>query len=58
MKSEAMATNISKETFEEFSARVKLCMLNFPTTVIDNIIESMPKRIQLIVENKGMRMKY
>ena len=41
---------IKHETYEEFSRRVKKAPLNFPTDIIDNRIESLPKRIKLILK--------
>ena len=58
LREEATMKNISHETFEEFSSRVQQCMMNFPTDVIDRIIDSMPKRIDMIITNKGYRLKY
>ena len=55
---EAVKKNIISETFEEFSTRVRNCMLTFSTDTIDRILESMPKRIDLIIKCKGRRLKY
>ena len=55
---QAIKAKIVHETFEQFSTRVRNCMLNFPINLIDNIIESMPKRIHIIIKNKGERLKY
>ena len=55
---QAIKAKIVHETFEQFSTRVRNCMLNFPINLIDTIIESMPKRIHIIIKNKGERLKY
>lgn len=49
---------IEYETYEEFSKRVRRTLLNFPTDIIDNTIESLPKRMKLILKGKGYRTKY
>lgn len=54
----AMANNITKETYEEFADRVKETMFGFPVAAVDGIIDTMSKRIHMLVENKGQRLKY
>ena len=58
LRNEAISRNITKETFEQFSDRVKNCVLNFPAAEIDKIIESMNKRVNLVIKVKGQRIKY
>ena len=58
LKRDVVDRNIEKETFEEFSDRVKDCVLGFKAEEIDPIIESMDKRISLIIQRKGQRIKY
>ena len=48
----ALKKNITRESFEEFSERVR------QTITIDKIIASMNKRIALIIIKKGGRTKY
>ena len=55
---DAIARNMTKKTFEEFAARVKHTIINFDKNQIDKIIESMSKRIEMIVCKKGNRIKY
>ena len=57
LNSDAIENNIH-EGFKEFSDRVKKTMTNFPTNIIDNTIDSMDKRISLIIKSKGQRIKY
>jgi len=49
---------IKRETFEEFSNRVRGIMVNFPRCDIDKIIESMDKRVTMIINARGNRIKY
>ena len=58
LREEALVEQITSETYEQFSRRVQQCMLNFPSEVIDRIILSMPKRIKMVITNKGHRLKY
>ena len=46
------------ENFEKFSKRVKQTMEDFPKDEIDKTIESVNKRIGLIIKCKGQRTKY
>ena len=58
LNNDAIEQNITKESFHEFSARVKRTILNFDKVKIDRIIESMDKRIHMIKAKKGKRIKY
>ena len=55
---DALEKQIVKETFGEFCNRIKQTMMDFPSDVIDPTIESMPKRIGMVIKNKGNRIKY
>ena len=58
LREEAIQKNIVSETFEAFSARVANSMLNFPSDVINRVIESMPNRINMVLKYKGQRLRY
>ena len=58
LKKQAIEQQITKETFKKFKTRVKNLMENFPAEKIDHIIDSMDKRIDLILKCKGRRIKY
>ena len=58
LEKDALELEISHESFQEFSDRVKKTMLNFPKHKIDNIIKSMGKRVGMIVKRRGERLKY
>ena len=55
---DAIDQKITHETFVQFSERVKDTLLQFPTSTIDNIINSMPKRLREIVKRRGERLRY
>ena len=57
LTSQAITKQIDRESYTEFSERVKSTICNFPVSAVDSIIESMVKRIPLIFERKG-RLKY
>ena len=58
LKRDAVANKITQETYVQFCARVKRTVLNFPAEIIDRTIDSMPKRIEMVIQNKGTRTKY
>ena len=58
LRLDALQNNITCETFDEFTARVKRTMYNFSTTEIDNTIKSMNHRLDLVIHSKGERIKY
>ena len=55
---EAFEQKITHETFNQYTARVKNTLYSMDKAVIDNIIASMCRRIDLILKNKGNRTKY
>ncbi len=55
---DALDQNITKETFERFSERVKQTMESYPVDTIDKIIDSMDKRMADIIKCNGQRLKY
>ena len=58
LKRQAIRKHITFETFKEFSELVKSTLYAMNTVLIDNIISSMDKRLQLIIQDKGKRTKY
>ena len=50
--------NIRKQTFKEFTSHIIDTMLNYQAKEIDHTIESMDKRMRLIVQNKGEHLRY
>ena len=55
---DAISRNIVKETYEEFAVRVMETVENFPVDLLDRTIESLPHRMELIIQGKGSRTKY
>ena len=58
LRTEAFEKNINYEIFEQFSARVKHTLDNTPTKYIDKTIESILKRMLMVITSKGQRIKY
>ena len=54
----AIEKQLERESFTQFKERVKDTIVQFPVAKINNLIESMDRRIQLILETKGQRLKY
>lgn len=55
---EAFDKKIEKESFDEFKERVFRCFETIDRGIIDRTIESMPKRIEAILNSRGCRSKY
>ena len=58
LKADARSKNITKERYKQFYRRVKNTVKMFPCSTIDAIINSMDKRIGLVIKAKGQRIKY
>ena len=58
LNEDAMVMNIEKENYEEFGRRVKRTIERFSVDIINKAIESLPKRMELIIKGKGSRTKY
>lgn len=58
LKRDALDKGIKKENYSQFCSRDKKTCLNFSSETIDKTIDSMPKRINLIIKSKGLRTKY
>ena len=55
---DALEQNITQESYRQFSDRVKETILNFPVATTDNIIESVDKRMNMIIKKKRQRLQY
>ena len=55
---DAIANNITWESFPDFSKRVRETILSMDKAVTDKIIESMNKRMDSIISKKGGKTKY
>ena len=58
LREDAINENIVHETYEQFCERVKKTLMDFNPDVVDRTIESMPKRVEMIIKRKGQRIKY
>ena len=58
LKADALANEITQENYNDFVTRIQRTMIQTPTKVIDNIIASMNKRIDMVIKSKGQRIKY
>ena len=58
LSKQAREQSITHESKDEFADRVQNMMLSFKPEAIDKIIETMPKRIDMIIKKRGRRIKY
>ena len=58
LENEAIANNITYETFQDFSARVLKSLENLSTDVIDRTISSLSSRVDAVLKARGNRIKY
>ena len=50
--------NLTQETFKQFSEQIRKIIVNYPTIIIDKLIESMEKQIRMVIKAKGNGIKY
>ena len=58
LREEAHNKRITEESMEEFTARVVHTLKLYDPQKVDDIIDSMPKRLKLIEKVRGQRIKY
>lgn len=58
LREQAIKSQITKETFEEFTFRLVSTVESMPVDIINNTIASMPNRLSEIIKNKGQRLRY
>jgi len=58
LRNDSIQNNITCESKEEFEERIKSTMRDFSHEEIDKSIESMPKRVDLVLKHRGNRIKY
>ncbi len=58
LNKETVDKKISRETFDEFSSRVKRTLRNIPVDIINKTIDSVSKRLPKILASGGTRLKY
>ena len=55
---DALTRSIHHETWQQFKTRVQETILQTSITFIDNLLLSMPKRVEAVIKCKGLRTKY
>ena len=55
---QALQHQLRRETFEQFKNRVISTFHSIPVETVNNLIRSMLKRIDIVIRNKGKRIKY
>ena len=58
LKKDALEKKLNRETYSQFCTRVRRTVKNFSSEIIDHTIDSMPRRIDMVIKNKGQRTKY
>ena len=58
LKDQAKKDNICRETFEQFQSRVINTFFSIPVETINTLIRPMPKRMDIVIQSKGTRIKY
>ena len=58
LKRDTITRRMQSESFEQFSGRVRRIIMKFPSEKIDKIIDSIDKRIGLVMKANGSRIKY
>ena len=58
LREQARTQQITSESMQEFRRRVKRTLRTYPVELIDRIIDSMDKRMGLIISSKGQRIRY
>ena len=58
LKRQALQQQLRRATFEQFKNRVISTFHPIPVETVNNLIRSMRKRIDMVIRNKGKRIKY
>ena len=58
LKKQAITQNITSESKEQYSQRIIETMQNFNKKTINNLIDSMKKRIDMVLTSNGNRIRY
>jgi len=58
LASDAIEQHIRRETYQEFAVRVKRTIEATPIAYIDRTIESLPGRMEMVIDKKGFRIRY
>ena len=57
LRKQARDRKIRCETFEEFKSRVKNTFFTLPFVTVNRLIDSIPKRMDSVIRNRGVRLK-
>lgn len=55
---DALENEITHETYDVFAKRAAKTLQEFPVSIINKTIESMPKRLRMVIKSRGERTKY
>ena len=58
LKRQALQQQVRQQTFAQFKNRVISTFRSIPVKTVNNLIRSMPKRINMVIRNKGKCIKY
>ena len=58
LKRQALQQQVRRQTFAQFKNRVISTFHSIPVKTENNLIRSMPKRIYMVIRNKGKCIKY
>ena len=58
LKRQALQQQVRRQTFAQFKNHVISTFHSIPVETVNNLIRSMPKRIDMMIRNKGKRLKY
>lgn len=58
IKDDSLKKQLLRESKEDFTARVRDLLLSYSVERINNLISSMPKRVDMVIAAKGQRIKY
>ena len=58
LKRQAVQQQLRRETFEQFKNCVINTFYSISVETVNNLIRSMPKRIDMVIRNKGKHIKY
>ena len=58
LRKQARDHKIRGETFEQFKGRVMNNFFTFPFVIVNWLIDSIPKRMDSVIGNRGVRLKY
>ena len=58
LRKQARDRKIRRETFEEFKGRLMNTLFTRPFVTVNRLMDSIPKRMDSVIRNRGVRLKY